>query len=324
MEHDQRFKTMLRTFFAEFLWLFFAKWAERFDLTRIEWFDKELLGLPAAPLHVADLVARVHAKEAVARVHDEVNPPWLILVHMEIESAERTTAIKERMPHYYHQLRAQHGLPVLPIVLFLRMHLEGIAEDVCVNRFWELEVNVFRYLCVGLAGLPAVQYLQGESWLGVALSALMDIEPERAAWLGAEALKRLVRAPLSTSERYLLAECVHRYKPLDDEQQQQFERLIQSDEYVEVRTMKKSIYEWEMEKVTAQGMEKGIEKGIEKGRLLDRQEVLLLQVEERFGPASPAIRSHIENLSWDGLTELTRRIVKAKSLAELGLDQTAK
>jgi hypothetical protein len=43
---------------------------------------------------------------------------------------------------------------------------------------------------VGLPGLDAIEYLQGDSWLGVALSALMRIPHERVAWLGAEALRR--------------------------------------------------------------------------------------------------------------------------------------
>ena len=30
-DHDQRFKTLLKEFFADFLRLFFAPWAERLD-----------------------------------------------------------------------------------------------------------------------------------------------------------------------------------------------------------------------------------------------------------------------------------------------------
>jgi hypothetical protein len=42
VDHDQRFKELLREFFADFLHLFFADWAKRFDLTRIDWLDQEL------------------------------------------------------------------------------------------------------------------------------------------------------------------------------------------------------------------------------------------------------------------------------------------
>jgi len=60
--------------------------------------------------------------------------------------------------------------------------------------------------------------VQGDNWLGVALSALMRIPPERAAWLGAEALRRIQAAPLTDQQRFLLGECVEAYLPLDDAQ----------------------------------------------------------------------------------------------------------
>ncbi len=34
MDHDQRFKTLIQEFFADFLRLFFADWAARFDLSK--------------------------------------------------------------------------------------------------------------------------------------------------------------------------------------------------------------------------------------------------------------------------------------------------
>lgn len=41
--HDPRFKRLLREFFEEFFWLFFPTWAKRFDFSKAEWLDKELL-----------------------------------------------------------------------------------------------------------------------------------------------------------------------------------------------------------------------------------------------------------------------------------------
>lgn len=87
------------------------------------------------------------------------------------------------------------------------MGLDGTGTDTVEHQFWELPVLTFRYLYVGLPGLDAVQYLQGDNWLGVALTALMRIPPGTAAHLRAEALRRLTEAPLSDQQRYLLAEC---------------------------------------------------------------------------------------------------------------------
>lgn len=46
MDHDQRFKALIREFFADFLQLFFADWAAKFDLSTIEWLETESLPNP--------------------------------------------------------------------------------------------------------------------------------------------------------------------------------------------------------------------------------------------------------------------------------------
>ena len=102
-----------------------------------------------------------------------------MLVHIEIESADRTTAIKPRLPSYYIHLRDRFGLPVLPIVIYLKVGLDGVGVDIIEEKFWELPVLVFRYLYVGLPGLDAVQYLESDNRLGVALSALMKIPKDQ-------------------------------------------------------------------------------------------------------------------------------------------------
>jgi hypothetical protein len=93
---------------------------------------------------------------------------------------------------------------VLPIVLYLKVGLDGVGTDTYEEAFWELPVLRFTYLYVGLPGLDAVQYVRGDNWLGVALAALMRIPEGRAAELGVEALNRLSEAPLSEQQRFLL------------------------------------------------------------------------------------------------------------------------
>ena len=87
MDHDQRLKALIREFFAMFLRLFFSEWADRFDLDDIEWLDKELLpNPPEGSRHQLDLVAKLKTREPME------SKQWLALVHIEIESPDRTTA----------------------------------------------------------------------------------------------------------------------------------------------------------------------------------------------------------------------------------------
>jgi hypothetical protein len=295
MDHDQRFKTLIREFFVEFLLLFFARWTSGLDFSAIEWLDKEVYpDPPQGTRHVLDLVARVADPAAV---------PTVLLVHIEIEAPDRTTELKPRLPYYYHYLRDKYQQPVLPLVLYLKVGLDGIGIDTVVETVRGLEVNRFSYLYAGLPGLDGVQYVQGDNWLGVALSALMPIPKERVVWLGAEALRRLAGAPLTDQQRFLLGECVQAYLPVDEQQKQELEQLLETESYSEVRAMNKTIYE----------------EGIEKGRRVGQLELVCSMLERRFGPVSADLRTHVEQLSMEELGRLALRIGAAATLAELGL-----
>ncbi len=303
MDHDQRFKTLIREFFAEFLDLFFCDWAVRLDLSSVEWLEKELYpDPPEGSRHKLDLLAKV----PVNQVYDPRFAESLLLVHIEVEAPDRVTSITPRLPYYYHFLRDKLQLPVLPIVLYLKVGLDGVGVDRYVEELWGLEVNCFQYLYVGLPGLDGVEYVQGDNWLGIALSALMRIPRERIAWLGAEALRRLAEAPLSEQQRFLLGECVQAYLPLDEQQQRQFDALLQSESYAGVRAMNQTMYE----------------RGIEKGRREGQVELIFSLLEDRFGPISQAARDRLEELSPDKLRSLGLQIGIANSLAELGLSSS--
>ncbi len=108
---------------------------------------------------------------------------------------------------YYEQLRRIHGLPVLPIALYLKVGLEGIGWDSYEETYWEHRLLSFRYAYVGLPGLVGEDYVAAESLLGVALTALMRVPAERRAAVHAEALRRLAEAREDEYRRYLLLDC---------------------------------------------------------------------------------------------------------------------
>jgi hypothetical protein len=243
-------------------------------------------------------------RQAVAGARPGKPEQWLALVHIEIESPDTIAPLRPRMFDAYAHLRRQHGLPVLPIGMFLRVGLKGIGTDVYEEKFWELQPIRFEYLYVGLPALDAIEYVQGENWLGVALAALMRIPPDRAAWLGAEALRRITAAPVTEQQRFLLAECVQAYLPLDEAQQHEFAKLVSGEAYEGVRAMNMTWYD------------KGIEKGIEKGQRMMLRDYL----EARLGQLSPAAAHRLDTMPIDQLQALIKAAWSAKSLAELGLE----
>ena len=172
MDHDQRFKILIQLFFLEFLQLFFKEWANRLDAEEVEWLDKEVfLDPPDGPRRTLDLVGKLPTKKGVPGQRPGDPEMWMALVHIEIESPDSVASLRPQMFEAYSQLRRQHRLPVLPIGLFLRVGLDGVGIDVYEENFWEFQPVRFKYLYVGLPALDAVEYVQGENWLGVALAA---------------------------------------------------------------------------------------------------------------------------------------------------------
>lgn len=305
-DHDQRFKTLIREFFADFMHLFFAAWAACLDLSRVTWLDKEVLpNPPKGSRHILDMVARISLKSEA--VPGETSPEsTLALVHIEVESPDHTTEIKPRLPAYYVHLRDAHGLPVLSIVVYLKVGLDGIGMDAYVEKFQEIETLRLSYLYVGLPGLNGLEYVKGDNWLGVALAALMRIPRERVVELGVEALRRLSESPLSEQKRFLLADCVEAYLPLDDDQRQELDRRLTLPETAGAQSMNKTTYE------------KGIEKGIEKGATLASQKILLRLGTRHLGTPSPETESQIrEVFEVVRLENLIDRVSSVKSWDEL-------
>jgi hypothetical protein len=314
MDHDQRFKTLIKQFFAEFLLLFFAPWAARLDAGAAEWLDTEVFpDPPEGHRHVLDLVAKLPTRQGVPGQREGAVESWLALVHIEIESPDKATLLRPRMCYSYLHLRQRHALPVLPIVLYLRVGLDGLGVDVYEENFWEFQPLHFQYLYVGLPALDAVEYVHGDNWLGVALAALMRIPHDRSAWLGAEALRRIQSAPLSEQQRFLLGECVQAYLPLDEGQQAEFERLVATEPYKGVQAMNTTWYE--------KGIEKGRAEGRQEGRGVERREILRELLEERFGPLTPSVQERIQQMAVEQLSPLIRAVARANSLRDLSLEQ---
>jgi hypothetical protein len=304
MDHDQRFKAMMREMFPEFIELFFPKWAERYDVEHPEWLDKEVFANPPeGDRHVVDLAGKVRKKADGLEA--------FILLHVEIESSDSTSSIRERLPAYYTNLRSTFGCPVLPIVVFLKVGLDGIGVETCeewVDDFRVLELN-FHY--IGLPALDAVTYLNKGNTIGIALSALMKMPPDRAPELGYEAIRKLAEAPLTEQQRFLLAECVNAYLPLDAAGQRKYEQLIESATDNRVKAMNKTPYD------------RGMEAGIETGELRAMRTVAVALLESRFQSVPHTYLRRVEAMTVPELHQFTLRIAKADKIEHLFPDADA-
>ncbi|MCP4589618.1 MAG: hypothetical protein GY842_02630, partial [bacterium] len=164
-QHDLVFKILLRHFFADLLELTEPQFAERVDLTSVEFLDKETFSdFPTGLRREADLVARLTSKDGEGRI---------VLVQTEVEG-EFGSQMDERGFHYYLYLRGKYQVPVLLIVVFLR---GGRGESLTVRQYVDraegVEVCRFRYLAFFLAHSRAERFVELRQALAPGLAALM-------------------------------------------------------------------------------------------------------------------------------------------------------
>jgi hypothetical protein len=312
-DHDQRFKLLIHEFFGEFLELFFPVQAARFDFSGIQWLDKEVFAdPPKGERGYLDLVAQLPTRHPVSGQRTNEPDSLLALVHVEIEQADSVQPLRSRMFQYYEQLRRRYGLPVLPIAIYLRVGLDGIGHDIYEEHFWELRTLTFEYLYVGLPALNAEEYASRDNLLGVALSSLMRAPSNQKAQLAALALKRVVKSKENDWRKFLVGDCVVAYAETDEALKQELEKLLEQEEYREVRTLKTTWYD--------EGRAVGREEGREEGRKGALIELIASLLEERLGSLSDEVRDRLTTWPTDRLSSLAKAVARGESLQELGLE----
>jgi hypothetical protein len=301
MDHDQRFKVLVRHFPGPFLALVLPEWAERFALPTLEWLQQEqFLDPPQGQRRVVDLAARVDLLNPLPARQPDRAPYRQAVLHVEVEAAETTEGLRAALPPLNSHLHRLHGLPVLSVAVFLKVGLDGLGWETVRAAFWEREVSAFTFPYVGLPALDGLQYLEGGNPLALALVPLMRHPAERRPWLAAEVAQRVIRLPLDEAKRYLLWECADAYFGLLGQELEAFQTLLEREEYKEARAMVQTTFE--------RGMEKG------------QRTLLEIQLAQRFGPLPPETLERLRNWPSDRLTELGKTLLVAPSLKDLGLE----
>jgi hypothetical protein len=158
----------------------------------------------------------------------------------------------------------------------------------------------FRYWCISLPELSAEEYLATKNPVAYGLAPLMNHGQLSKPRLKAICLNGIATSDINEVQTAILAYFVDTYLPLKQAEEAEFQRLVQQEE---VQAMK-FITSWER-----------------KGILTSRREVLIRQLQVKFGAVPETAVQRVESISsTDELDQLLEKVIHANSLAEMGLD----
>ncbi len=315
-DHDQRLKTLLKEFLADFFHLFFPEWAAVLDFGNVTWLEQEIFpDPPDGRRRTADLVAQVRTRVAIRTSESGSSRHFVILIHIELEANKSVTVMRQRMHDYYDGFRKKHRQPVLPIAVFVNVGLNGVGTDVFTEQIGtesgspQLETLSFRYLYVGLLSLEASQYVESDYVLAAGLSSLMKTPQGELVAMKAKALRQIARRCHNDRQQFLLTECVQAYQPLDPTQKVELQDLIKTPEFEEAKKMAVTFFEEGVEK----GIKKGRAEGIEKGK----REAVKVILADRFGVLPDRVVEIIESWPEKSFAKLARLVTELESLEDL-------
>jgi len=305
-DHDQMFKTLLRAFFGDLLALVAPGIAERVDAARASFLDKELLADAVEGRREADLLARV-----------PVHGGGSLLVHVEIEARARSR-MPLRLRSYASRIQTAYSGQVLSILLNLRGGRAGVHHAALDGELSGPELSPFRYVVFGLAGCSGGEYLAHSEPLAWALAALMSPDGNSRAAHKLACQRRIGEARLSDESRILLIDFLEAYLELTPEEAREYKILGAQNPQEGT-----AVWMTWSERMKAEGRREGLKLGKQEGRqegVRSLQQVLIFQLEQRFGPLSEGVHRQVEAIdSLRHLSRLAERVLTAGSLRELRL-----
>jgi len=303
MSHDQLSKSLISTFFQDFLRLTIPDSEPLLHSDATTFVDKELfIDWPQGRRRELDLLAQVPMGDGGAP----------LLVHVEIES-EASATMNQRLWMYYMQIRLRHDLLVLPILVNLRGGRPGVGLEILEEGIEPLATGTFRYRVLGLSGCEAEDWLTRPEPVAWAFAALMRPGKWSPAELKLHFLRRVAAWGVTGFRKEVLVNWIETYVQLSEEESALYQRLLEQEENKEVEEMELT---W-LGKAEAKGVEKGIEKGVAQA-VEHMRRAVLQRVEQRFGVLPEDVADRILTVdSIDPLLELLDRLPLAKSADEL-------
>ncbi|MEZ4632921.1 MAG: DUF4351 domain-containing protein [Deinococcales bacterium] len=299
IDHDKLFKELLKTFFGEFIELFFPDLATFMDMSTLKplSLDKDLVSnIFDGERFQTDLVMQAKFRRGAPHKNAQ------FLVHIEHQST-REANFPRRMFNYFSLLYANYDLPIYPIVIFSHNKKSPEADRFSMS-FPNKQVLDFCYDVVQLSRYDWRDYMDTPNPVASALMAKMAIAKKDRPRVKLECLKLLSNLKLNPAKMKLISGFVDTYLKLNTEELVIFKRRLE-----EVDTPRKE----KVMELTNSWTEEGRAEGIGIGK----QELLLTMLGYKFKEFSESDQQIVRQLSLDNIEELAKVFINLNHYEDL-------
>ncbi|WP_346206937.1 Rpn family recombination-promoting nuclease/putative transposase [Caldifermentibacillus hisashii] len=284
-DHDQLFKELIHTFFAEFLELFFPEVHKYIDFSAIRPLSEEVFtDLLGGESRRADIVIEAKLK----------GEETILIIHVEPQSYYQTN-FHERMYLYFSLLYNKYRKPILPIAVFTYDKNYNEKNEFTMS-FPFFHVLSFQFLTLTLRKLRWRDFIHSNNPVAAALLCKMGFTEAERVEVKKEFLRMLVRMQLDPARQRLIYGFFERYLKLTDEEEKVLMQEVNKlDPELASKIMELPIsYE-----------ERGKEIGKEIGRNEEKREIAKKMILEGL---SPNLIVKVTGLSHEDIKALSKSI----------------
>ncbi|WP_059104297.1 Rpn family recombination-promoting nuclease/putative transposase [Shouchella shacheensis] len=208
-DHDQLFKQLIHSFFAEFLELFFPEVHEEVDFRITKPLSEELF---------TDLIEGERRRLDIVIETKLKGQNTFIIVHVEPQSYGQSH-FHERMYHYFSLLYHKYRKPIVPIAVFT--YDENRQEqDHFTMSFPFFHVLTFQFLKLELRTKNWRDYLDSENPVAAALLSKMGYTKAERVQVKKEFLRMLVKLELDPAKSALINGFFEKYLSLNQSEEE--------------------------------------------------------------------------------------------------------
>lgn len=290
INHDRLFKELLTTFFVEFIELFFPEIIEYLEADSLEFIGKEIFtDITAGARREADLLVkcRFQGRET------------FFLIHLEHQS-KREKDFARRMFFYFARLTEKFALPVFPIALFSYDKPHTAERSQYMVDFPHRKVVEFNFAVIQLNRLDWRDFLLRDNPAASALMAKMGIATEDRVTAKKECLRMIARLKLDSARTHLLGGFVDSYIRLLDAERKKLDTEMQKLTSKEKEDVMEIMTSWK-------------EEGVQLGSV----NIILRQLNKRFGKIDKSTENTLSKLSVKNLEELSESLFDFKDVSDL-------